>query len=250
MNNASPAAAIAFCEVSHRYGRQPALDGISFAVAPGQFAVVLGPNGAGKTTLFLLPARLLPLQAGEVRIFGTSLDADPRGALGRIGFVFQEPTLDLDLTVGENLRYHAGLHGIGRRQANLRIDSELAACGLGDESGRRVRQLSAGQRRRIEIVRALLHRPPLLLLDEPTAGLDVASRAALLARARALAAEEGCAVLWTTHLFDEVDATDLVILLNRGRIAARGPLAEINAAAGTASLAESFSRLTSDRRAP
>ncbi len=117
MNNASPAAAIAFCEVSHRYGRQPALDGISFAVAPGQFAVVLGPNGAGKTTLFLLPARLLPLQAGEVRIFGTSLDADPRGALGRIGFVFQEPTLDLDLTVGENLRYHAGLHGIGRQQA-------------------------------------------------------------------------------------------------------------------------------------
>ena len=237
-------AAIEFNEVSHRYGGRAALREVSFKVAPGQFAVVLGPNGAGKTTLFLLPARLLPLQAGSVRVYGCELTAEPGAALRRMGFVFQEPTLDLDLTVRESLRYHAALHGIGRRAADARIDAELAASGLGDLAGRRARHLSGGERRRIEIVRALIHRPSLLLLDEPTAGLDVPSRAALLARARAIAAEDERAVLWTTHLLDEVADADHVIILHRGRIVARGRPGDINAGLGAASLAESFARLT------
>jgi ABC-2 type transport system ATP-binding protein len=247
VRNGSTVAAIEFAQVSHRYGARPALADISFAVGPRTFAVVLGPNGAGKTTLFLLPARLLPLQTGSIRIFGTELGTAPGAALSRMGFVFQEPTLDLDLTVRENLRYHASLHGLSRREADRRIGAELEACHLGDLAPQRVRRISAGQRRRIEIVRALLHRPPLLLLDEPTTGLDVASRNALLLRARALATEEGRAVLWTTHLFDEVADTDLVIVLNRGRIVARGRLSEVNDALGAASLQESFARLTVGR---
>jgi ABC-2 type transport system ATP-binding protein len=237
-------AAIEFSGVSHRYGNRLALREISFRVPPGTFAVVLGPNGAGKTTLFLLPARLLPLQEGGIRVYGFELTAQPRAALRRMGFVFQEPTLDLDLTVREILRYHASLHGLGRRAANDRIDLELAAAGLGHLADRRARHLSGGERRRIEIVRALIHRPSLLLLDEPTAGLDVASRTALLARARAMAAEHGRAVLWTTHLLEEVSEADHVLVLHGGCIVAGGRPRDINARLGAASLAESFARLT------
>jgi ABC-2 type transport system ATP-binding protein len=237
-------AAIELQEVSHRYDGKPVLRALSFAVMPGQFAVLLGPNGAGKTTLFLLIARLLALQEGTIRIFGADLNRTPGAALARMGFVFQEPTLDPDLSVRENLRYHAALHGIGRREAAARTAAELAEFGLADAADRRVRQLSGGQRRRVEIVRALIHRPALLLLDEPTAGLDVAGRRTLLARARAVADRSESAVLWTTHLLDEVVDTDHVIVLHRGRIAGRGRPAEIAAAAGCAGLPESFAKLT------
>lgn len=211
--------------VSYAYGTIEALQNVSFTLEG--FTVLLGLNGAGKTTLFLLIARLLGLQAGSITVFGYNVHRQPQRALRRVGFVFQEPTLDPDLTVVENLRYHAALHGLFPREADRRIDRELDAIGVLEVARRRVRTLSGGQRRRVEIVRAVLPEPPLLLLDEPTAGLDVAGRDILLARTRAFCRERGGAVLWTTHLFDEVGESDAVVVLHRGRVVASGSRASL-----------------------
>jgi ABC-2 type transport system ATP-binding protein len=212
-------------DVSHAYGAIKALRDVSFSVAG--FTVLLGLNGAGKTTLFLLIARLLGLQAGSITVFGCDVHRQPQRALRHVGFVFQEPALDPDLTVTENLRYHAALHGLSRREADRRISRELDALGVLEVTHRRVRTLSGGQRRRVEIVRAVLPEPLLLLLDEPTAGLDVAGRDILLARTRAFCRERGRGVLWTTHLFDEVGENDAVVVLHRGCVVASGSRANL-----------------------
>jgi ABC-2 type transport system ATP-binding protein len=204
--------------VSHRYGGRLALDDVSFAVPLGAFAVLMGRNGAGKTTLISLITRLYHAQQGALRIFGMDLRGEPLKALAAMGVVFQQLTIDLDLTVRENLIYHAALHGLSRRQALARIDEELGRIGLRDHLNERVRSLSGGMRRRVEIARALLHRPKLLLLDEPTAGLDMAVRGAIRAHVRALCRERGAAVLWTTHLIEEADAAELAIVLHQGRV--------------------------------
>jgi ABC-2 type transport system ATP-binding protein len=209
--------------VGHRYGRKAALEGIDLAVAPGEFCVLLGLNGAGKTTLFSLVAGLLDLKTGTVRVFGHGLPRKRRHALARSGFVFQQPALDLDLTVSQTLRYHAALHGLSRRESEIRIVEELARFDLADRAGDLVRRLSGGQRRRVEIARSLLHRPSLLLLDEPTVGLDVPSRRAILHRVRALCREEQAAVLWATHLLDEVFERDRTVVIHGGRIVDDGP---------------------------
>jgi ABC-2 type transport system ATP-binding protein len=142
------------------------------------------------------------------------------------------------------LRYHAALHGLARRLAAERIAREVERVGLSDRLGHKVRQLSGGQRRRVEIARALLHDPPLLLLDEPTVGLDIASRQFLLDYVRRLCREEGLAVLWATHLIDEVDALGQVIVLHQGRILAQGAVGEVVAAAGASSMRAAFDALT------
>ena len=216
-------AALCIKDVRHAYGVLEALQNVSFTVEG--FTVLLGLNGAGKTTLFLLIARLLGLQAGRIAVFGREVHRQPQRALRDVGFVFQEPTLDPDLTVAENLRYHAALHGLFRREADRRIGRELEAIGVLEVAHRRVRTLSGGQRRRVEIVRAMLPEPLLLLLDEPTAGLDVAGRDILLARTRAFCRER--AVLWTTHLFDEVGEGDPVVVLHQGRVVAHGSRASL-----------------------
>ena len=209
--------ALEIAGVSHTY-RRKALDGVSFAVASGEFVVLLGLNGAGKTTLFSLIAGLLGLQEGTLRVLGHPLPRERTAALAGCGFVFQQPALDLDLTVRETLRYNAALYGLSRRDAERRIDEELARCGLSDRAGELVRALSGGQRRRIEIARSLLHGVHLLLLDEPTVGLDVPSRKAIADRARALCGDAGTAVLWATHLLDEVMPQDRTIILHQGRV--------------------------------
>jgi len=229
--------ALEIAGVSHTY-RRKALDGVSFTVASGEFVVLLGLNGAGKTTLFSLIAGLLGLQGGALRVLGHPLPRERTQALAGCGFVFQQPALDLDLTVRETLRYHAALHGLSRRDAERRIDEELARSGLSDRAGDLVRSLSGGQRRRIEIARALLHGVRLMLLDEPTVGLDVPSRSAIADRARALCREAGTAVLWATHLLDEVMAEDRTIILHQGRVVDDGPASR----AGEA-LPQRFARL-------
>jgi ABC-2 type transport system ATP-binding protein len=236
--------ALAIEGVSHAYGSRRALDNVSFAVAPGSFAVLLGLNGAGKSTLFALITRLYGTQRGRIGIFGHDIARAPGRALRILGVVFQARTLDLDLSVLQNLTYHAALHGIGTREARARAEEVLARIELTDRAHDKVRRLSGGQMRRVEIARALLHSPRLLILDEPTVGLDIESRADLLAHVRRLVVEEGIGVLWATHLIDEAAATDSVVVLHKGRILAHGPVSRVIADSGGTDLRDAFTRLT------
>lgn len=227
-----------------------ALSDVTLHTRSGGVTVLLGPNGAGKTTLVQCACGLLQPNAGAVRILGHDLATERTAALSRLGLVLQEPTLDLDLTVRQNLIYFAALHGLGRRYAKRRGDRFLERFGLHDLAARKVRTLSGGQRRRIELVRALLNDPPFLLLDEPTVGLDIPSRTALVAETHRLAAERGTSVLWTTHLIDEVWSDDDVVVLAQGRVAAAGTLGDVLAVAETEDLGAAFDRLTADTPVP
>tara|TARA_B100002003_G_scaffold33740_1_gene28921 strand:+ start:996 stop:1718 length:723 start_codon:yes stop_codon:yes gene_type:complete len=230
--------------LSFRYGDKPVLREVSFALTSGRFHALLGPNGAGKSTLFGLLTRLLALQQGDIQLAGQSLKKQPAEAMRRIGVVFQQNALDLDLTVRQNLQYHAALHGLSRKQARARGDRELERFELLDRANDAVRQLNGGHRRRVEIARALLHEPSLLLLDEPTVGLDVASRKALNQHVRSLCDEDGLTVLWATHLIEEVRADDRVLILHQGQLLADGNGRAICDAEGTRDLAETFHALT------
>lgn len=212
--------------VSHWFGRRRVLHDVSFAVAPGGFTVLLGPNGAGKTTLLSLATRLYDTRRGAISIYGHQLDREPSRALAQLGIVFQLPTLDLDLTVEENLRYHASLYGLSRRGGEEQARSELVRLGLSERASEPVRALSGGLRRRVEIARALLHGPRLLLLDEATAGVDLATRQLILAHVRSLCSI-GVGVLWATHLVEEVQEDDALVVLDRGAVVWRGPPASL-----------------------
>ena len=232
--------ALAVAHLSHSFSGRRALDDVSFAVGGGGFTVLLGLNGAGKTTLISLVTGLYHAHGGEVRVFGHALREQPLRALARMGVVFQQLTLDLDLTVRENLRYHASLHGLPGSLARERQTAELARLEISDRADERVRTLSGGLRRRVEIARALLHGPRLLLLDEPTVGLDLSTRRAILAHVRALCRDQKVSVLWATHLMDEVETGDHLVLLHRGAVAWDGPAGELCAATGRATIAEAF----------
>src|SRR5207245_385068 len=229
---------------SHAYGAREELIDVSFTVAPASFTALLGLNGAGKSTLFSLVTRLFGIQSGRIGIFGHDIRAEPGEALRLLGVVFQPRTLDLDLSVTQNLLYHAALHGIDRREARLRAAEVLAHIGLADRADSKVRDLSGGQMRRVEVARALLHQPRLLLLDEATVGLDVEARAGILAHVRRLVAERGVAVLWATHLFDEIGPDDDLVVLHRGRVLAHGQVAHVIAEANAPDLHAAFMRLT------
>lgn len=230
--------------LSFRYGDRPVLREVSFALTSGRFHALLGPNGAGKSTLFGLLTSLLALQQGELRLAGQSLKHQPAEAMRQIGVVFQQNALDLDLTVRQNLQYHAALHGLSRKEARARGDRELERFNLLERANDAVRQLNGGHRRRVEIARALLHEPSLLLLDEPTVGLDVASRKALNEHVRTLCEEDGLTVLWATHLIEEVREEDRVLILHQGQLLADGNGQAICDAEGTRDLAETFHALT------
>jgi ABC-2 type transport system ATP-binding protein len=230
-------------DLSHSYGSRPALSDLSFAIRAREFTVLLGLNGAGKSTLFSLMTRLYAHRSGSIRIFGAAIDDEPAAALSCMGIVFQQPTLDLDLTVEQNLRYHGALHGLPRTGLESRIAAELDRVGLADRRRDKARQLSGGQRRRVEIARALLHDPKLLLLDEPTVGLDVAARQFLLDHVRALCRDQGLAVLWATHLIDEIGEDARVIVLHRGSILANGPAQEVITASKASSMRQAFDTL-------
>ena len=229
--------------LGHRFGAREALSDVSLDVPPGRFVALLGPNGAGKTTLFSVVTRLYDNRTGSIGVFGADLRLQSSRALAEIGVVFQARTLDQDLTLRQNLAYHAALHGLGRRAAQERIAGLLERVGLADRRNDKVSTLSGGQSRRVEIARALVHAPRLLLLDEPTVGLDLAARAAIVETVRTLVREEDLAVLWATHLFEEVDAEDTVYVLDAGRIVATGTAASLAGRDGS-TLATAFRRLT------
>ena len=242
--SASDAPALAVTGVGHSFGALRALDDVAFSVRPGEFAVLLGLNGAGKTTLFSLITRLYHNQSGSVRINGLDIRRDASRALAQIGVVFQQPSIDLDLTVSQNLHYHASLHGMPRRLAADRMEAELGRLEMAGRAHDKVRILSGGQRRRIEIARALMHCPGLLLLDEATVGLDVDGRSAIISHVRRLCREDGLAVLWATHLIDEVGGEDRVIVLHEGRVLAFDDTARVIRNAGAETIAEAFTTLT------
>ncbi|MFT6774809.1 MAG: ABC-2 type transport system ATP-binding protein [Paracoccaceae bacterium] len=228
--------------LSWRYGAKAALDDVSFSVEAGRFCALLGPNGAGKSTLFGLLTRLFVSRVGRIEVAGHDLARTPRAALARMGVVFQQPTLDLDLTVRRNMSYFAALHGIWGKDADARIDAALDRLSMRERAHERARDLNGGHRRRMEIARALIHRPAVLLLDEPTVGLDAGSRGALVEHVHDMCATDGLTVLWATHLVDEVRDADRLLVLHRGRIVADGVAGEI--AARGPGLGAAFASLT------
>jgi len=226
--------------ISKRYGERLALDQLSLAIQPGQFCVLLGPNGAGKSTLFQILAGLFAPDAGEVALFGASLRAQPQRVLARLGVVFQQQSLDLELSVRRNLKFHAQLHGLRWPAVQGHAAALLALLGLADAMDRVVRELSGGNRRKVELARALLHRPALILMDEPTVGLDPSSRRDLLQAVKTQAREHACMVLWATHLVDEAEQADRVLLLNHGRLVASGTPLEVRQQLGADTLEQGF----------
>ncbi|MES1947940.1 ABC transporter [Salinisphaera sp. C84B14] len=238
-------AALKVDAVSKSYGALKALDALSLRVEPGEFVALLGPNGAGKSTLFQLLTGLFVPDEGAIEVAGHDMRRDARAALAKLGVVFQQPTLDLDLSVVANLKFHARLHGMGGR-AKARIDDELARIGQAERAQDPARALSGGNRRKIELARALLHEPALLLMDEPTVGLDPGSRELLVDYVHKLCAERGMGVLWATHLVDEAERAHRVIVLHKGqRIAVDTPRV-LCEQTDTASLGAAFLALTGE----
>jgi ABC-2 type transport system ATP-binding protein len=238
------APALLLHNVVKSYGPVRAVDGVSLTAQAGQFIALLGPNGAGKSTLFQLLSGLFLPDSGRIEVMGHDMSRDPVPALAGLGIVFQQPTLDLELTVTANLMFHAGLHGMPGHEAKARIADELERLGLTDRAHAKASTLSGGNRRRIELARALLHRPRVLLMDEPTVGLDPASRSELLRLLLAMRADRGVAILWATHLCDEVPDADRVIVLHRGKVLADTTPDELVASAGKATIEDAFLAMT------
>jgi ABC-2 type transport system ATP-binding protein len=222
----------------YRSAAHNAVDDISFDVPDGELFCLLGPNGAGKTTTVSILTTTLAPTSGRVRIVGRDLATEQAAVRRQIGIVFQQPSLDLNLTAEENIRLHAVLYGLYPWRPTYRLMSpryrrqvdELAGVlELSDLLGQRARALSGGLRRRLEIVRALMHRPAVLFLDEPTAGLDPESRRSLWAYLRQARIAFGTTVFLTTHYLEEAEAADSVCVLARGRIIERGSPAEVKA---------------------
>lgn len=233
-------------DVTYRYGAKTALDGVSFDLDSGRFCALLGPNGAGKSTLFSLMTRLLVTDQGSISIAGFDLQREPRAALARMGVVFQQQTLDLDMTVAQNLRYFAALQGLSGKRAQKSIDSALDRLEMRERSGEKAWALNGGHRRRMEIARALIHDPTVLLLDEPTVGLDTGSRNAITAHVHDLA-DTGLLVFWATHLVDEIRDGDDVVVLHQGKVLAHDRAENI--AAGKP-LVDAFIAMTTGRSEP
>jgi ABC-2 type transport system ATP-binding protein len=230
--------------LTKRYGAHAALDGLDVTLPSGQFVALLGPNGAGKSTLFQLLTGLFAPSSGEIRIAGFDLRRHARAALAQIGVVFQQPSLDLDLTVRRNLKLQADLHGLPAAVALARIVLGCEHLGLTAELDRPVRELSGGNRRKVELVRAGLHRPALLLMDEATVGLDPKSRRELIGTLQTDVREHGRTVLWATHWVEEAEQADRVLVLHHGRLLADGAPAAVASALGGPTLEDAFVRAT------
>lgn len=228
---AGPEAAVWGADVSFGYRGRRALDGVGFAVPPGSIFGFLGPNGSGKTTLFRLLATLLPMGGGRLVVAGRDVGSEPRRVREVLGVAFQSPSLDLRLTVEENLRHHGHLYGLSGRGLARRIGDQVERFGVADRRRDRTETLSGGLRRRVELAKALLHEPPVLLLDEPSTGLDPRARRELWGVLEGLAGD-GVTVLLTTHFIEEAEGCHHLVLLDQGRVVAAGTPRELTAGVG------------------
>ena len=218
--------------VAHHYGQRRALADVTFQIAPGEVFIFLGPNGGGKTTLFRLLSTLLPPQEGRIALFGHDVVRETTAVRRQIGVVFQAPSLDRKLTVAENLRHQGRLYGLGRRELAARAADLLTRFALSDRSADLVETLSGGLRRRVEIAKALLHSPSLLLLDEPSTGLDPGVRLELWDHLQSIRRQDGVTVVMTTHLLDEAEKADRIALIDQGRLVALASPDELRATVG------------------
>ncbi|MHC4875484.1 MAG: ABC transporter ATP-binding protein [Planctomycetota bacterium] len=216
------ASAISIDNLSHRYGDRVALDGITCSVASRSITGFLGPNGGGKTTLFSVLCGLLPVQSGAVTALGFDLRRQTTAWRRCIGVTFQAPALDRRLTVRENLIHQGHLYGLNGRKLNDRISVLMHQFRVADRSGDIVDTLSGGLKRRVELAKCLLHGPELLLLDEPSNGLDPGARHDLWACLEQLRAEQGTTIVVATHLMEEAERCDSLSLLDTGKLVASG----------------------------
>jgi ABC-2 type transport system ATP-binding protein len=218
--------------LTHRYGDRVALADLSFRVAPGEIFGLLGPNGGGKSTLFRILSTMMAPGSGSASVAGFDVSRDPQSVRRSIGVVFQSQSLDKALTVEENLRAQGHLHGLSGAVLAERMKSAIDRLGLDGRGKDLVGSLSGGLKRRVEIAKALLHRPKVLLMDEASTGLDPAARRELSRHIEELRAKDGVTVLLTTHILEEADRCDHLILLHRGKIAAAGSPPELRARIG------------------
>ena len=217
---------------SHRYGSRTAVDGLSLSVASGEIFVFLGPNGSGKTTLFRVLSTLIPLQSGEITILGYNLRRETTAIRSRLGVVFQAPSLDKKLTVAENLHHQGKLYGLGGATLRNRCNEMLTALVIADRAGEITEKLSGGMRRRAELAKGLLHRPQLLLLDEPSTGLDPGARSDLWKYLQQIRATDGVTIVLTTHLLEEAERADRIAIMHEGRLAALDTPSALQASVG------------------
>jgi ABC-2 type transport system ATP-binding protein len=208
------------------------VDAIDLDVRPGEFFGFLGPNGAGKTTTIRMLTTLLKPTRGTARIGGIEVQEDALAVRRKIGVVFQETTLDLDLTAEENLRFCTRLYGLSRKESKLRIDEALELFGLADRRKVRVRGFSGGMRRALDLARGILHRPEIVFLDEPTLGLDPGQRRRIWGFLQQLSSDHGTTLFLTTHYLEEADPCDRVMIVDKGRIVAAGEPAELKRGLG------------------
>jgi ABC-2 type transport system ATP-binding protein len=214
--------AVQAVNVVHEYGARRALDGVSFDVGSGEIFALLGPNGGGKTTLFKVLSTAFHPTGGTAKIFGLDVRTQSDEVRRKIGVVFQSPSLDKKLTVLENLRYHGQLYGLRGSALKSRVDEMMERLAVTDRARNLVETLSGGLARRVELAKGLLHRPEVLILDEPSAGLDPGARRDLWLYLQKLRDKEGVTILVTTHLIDEADRSDRVLILNEGKVVALG----------------------------
>jgi ABC-2 type transport system ATP-binding protein len=230
--------------LTKRYGERVAISGLSLKVPSGQFVALLGPNGAGKSTLFQVLTGLFAADEGDIAVAGISMRQHAAQALRHIGVVFQQQALDLDLSVRRNLQFQSDLQGLPKALARERITQGCERFGLTPDLDRAARELSGGNRRKVELIRALLHQPDLLLMDEATVGLDPKSRRDLLAGLHAEVKERGASVLWATHWVEEAEQAHRVLVLHKGKLLADGTPGAVAQSLGGETLEDAFIKAT------
>lgn len=235
---------LAVKDLRKSYGKVEAVKGVTFSIAPGEIVGLLGPNGAGKSTLFQIAAGLFAPDGGEVRLFGLDYRGQNSAILRRLGVVFQSRSVDLDMTVFANLAFHGNLFGLTGKVLRERIGETTELLEIGDLVKKSVRTLSGGNQRRVEIARALLNQPDLLLMDEPTVGLDPVMRQLVVTHMQKVRETRGTSILWSTHLVEEVAAADRIAVMKAGQIVREETPAGLCAATGAPDLTGAYIALT------